>query len=121
MAVDCLLWLIQQPSVLICAREGAPRWQFKCYRCREALLPGQIIQFDHIHADIHGGPHEYQNLRPVHYDPCHKKKTKADVQANAKIKRLRGENKPRVRKRIPSRPMKSCAKALAKRQFQKKK
>lgn len=95
MAVDCLLhcW---GPS-------------FPCAICGEPLLPGQAIQFDHIHADVFDGPHEYQNLRPVHYDPCHKSKTKADIQANAKVKRILAD-KPSKRpmqnsgRTIPSRP-----------------
>ncbi len=78
LAVDCLLhrvigWYGQLP----------------CGLCRAPLLPGQEIQFDHIHADVHEGPHEYTNLRPVHAE-CHKRKTKADVQAKAKGDRLLG-------------------------------
>lgn len=78
MVVDCLLDRIQRSGhMLIC-------------ECGEPLLPGQQIQFDHIHGDGMGGPHEYQNLRPIHYDPCHKRKTKRDVAALAKVDRITG-------------------------------
>lgn len=71
MAVDCLLHL----AII------------KCGICHEQLKPVDDVQFDHHHAVVFDGPHEYLNLRPVHAE-CHKKKTKADVQANAKIKRI---------------------------------
>jgi 5-methylcytosine-specific restriction endonuclease McrA len=77
MAVDCLLWYVQQPGNLIVMHdqeEGGPFYVFKCYLCGKPILPGQTIQFDHLHATVHGGSHEYTALRPVHYDPCHKKK-----------------------------------------------
>lgn len=79
MAVDCLLWLVQQPDALLMLPRGMSLadghfFVFRCYLCREPILPGQTIQFDHLHAHVHGGPHEYKALRPVHYDPCHKKK-----------------------------------------------
>lgn len=84
MAVDCLLFTAFIGGFI-----------FRCKICGEELQPGQNIQFDHIHADVHGGPHEFENLRPVHYDPCHKKKTKADVQANAKVKRIQAGGRKR--------------------------
>lgn len=91
MAVDCILHRI--PGYV------------NCGICGVALRPGDNIEFDHHHAIIHDGPHEYQNLRPVHAH-CHKAKTKADVQANAKVKRIikkrAGITKPK--KSIPSRP-----------------
>ena len=96
MAVDCLLWRAW--------RETADM-VFFCDICGNALKAGQDIQFDHIHADVHGGPHEYQNLRPVHAE-CHKRKTKADIQANAKVKRILA-GKP------SKRPMKNSGKKLA--------
>ena len=71
MAVDCLLALAT----------------IECSICHEHLKSGEEIQFDHIHAIVHGGPHEYQNLRPVHAD-CHKKKTSRDIKDNAKVKRI---------------------------------
>lgn len=97
LAVDCLL------------DRFLPLGALPCAICGEPLKPGQDIQFDHVHADVHGGPHEYQNLRPVHYDPCHKRKTAQDIKDNAKVKRLRNP-KPSRRpmqlsgRKIPSRP-----------------
>lgn len=96
MVVDCLLW-----------RAGGP--VFTCGICNKVLLPEQEIEFDHIHADVHGGPHEYKNLRPLH-KTCHKAKTKTDVQANAKVKRLRGETKGRPKTKWLTRPLKSATK-----------
>lgn len=102
MAVDCLLY-----------RFGLEWHVIICTVCKTVLKPGDDIQFDHVHADVHNGPHEYQNLRPLHKD-CHKKKTKADVQANAKIKRIANPRKSK-------RPMKSGKTVWPKRKFQKRK
>ena len=76
MAVDCLLWFVK------CLYGPVP-----CYLCLRDITAAQDIQFDHAHAIVHEGPHEYQNLRPVHAE-CHKKKTARDIAANAKVKRL---------------------------------
>lgn len=92
MAVDALLY-----------RFGLERHVIICTVCHTVLRPGDEIQFDHTHADVHGGPHEYQNLRPLH-KACHKIKTRADVKANAKIKRIRGQNKTRPKAKIANRP-----------------
>lgn len=101
MAVDCLLYRVSL--------------QFgdylKCAVCKSRLLPGDDIQFDHHHAIVFEGPHEYQNLRPIHAE-CHKGKTRADVQANAKIKRLLNPKPSKHpmksgKKKIPSRPFRS--------------
>ncbi len=94
MAVNCLLDRIwsQFEAPLLCSVCGCP------------LLPEEKIQFDHIHADVHGGPHAWENLRPIHYDPCHKKKTKADTQAKAKGDRILGLTCTRPSRKIPSRP-----------------
>jgi 5-methylcytosine-specific restriction endonuclease McrA len=102
MAVDCLL-----------DRINSVFHGLTCAICGEYLLSGQDIQFDHIHADVHGGAHEYQNLRPVHAE-CHKTKTKADIQANAKVKRILAD-KP------SKRPMKSSGRKIPSRPFQKRK
>lgn len=106
MAVDCLLWLVQQ------FYEGHRAQLLHlgdiifCPICYTAILPEQDIQFDHRHADIFGGPHEYQNLRPVHAS-CHKKKTAQDIKDNAKIKRILGLTKTKPSKKIPARPFQS--------------
>jgi len=90
MAVNCLLHRA--------SREG---YSFICTECGEPCLPGQSIQFDHVHADAFNGPHEYQNLRPIHYDPCHKRKSKRDVGALAKIDRITGKTKGRTKRPWP--------------------
>lgn len=95
MAVDCLLDRTERQF-------GSP---LLCPACNEPLLPGQAIQFDHIHSDVLGGAHEYQNLRPIHYDPCHKKKTGRDVAAKAKIDRITGKTKTGPKAKIANRPM----------------
>lgn len=75
-----------------------------CSGCGQRLNPEDRIEWDHIHALVHGGDHHYTNLRPLHYE-CHKPKTKADIQANAKIKRIRGERKPKVKRSWPTRKL----------------
>lgn len=93
MAVDSLLY-----RFVLVTGEYLP-----CAVCGEPLKPGDDVQFDHAHSDVMGGAHEFQNLRPVHYDPCHKKKTKADIQANAKVKRIvcggRKKRGPKIKSR----------------------
>jgi 5-methylcytosine-specific restriction endonuclease McrA len=73
-----------------------------CLECYEPIQPCEAIQWDHRHATVHKGPHTYQNIRPVHTE-CHKRKTKRDVQANAKVKRIRGETCTRKGPPIKSR------------------
>lgn len=107
MAVDCLIHRLRVFG------------DIKCGICDDHLYALDNIQFDHHHAIIHDGPHEYQNLRPVHAE-CHKKKTKADVQANAKIKRIRGERKPRPKKAIPKRTFATGSKKIPTRKFPKR-
>lgn len=58
-----------------------------------------------------GGAHEYQNLRPIHYDPCHKAKSRRDVAALAKVDRIIGVTCNKTKKKIPSRPFQKRAKA----------
>lgn len=92
MAIACLIHMA--------AEEGHP---FFCLECGIELTPEDRIEMDHRQATIHSGPHDYKNIRPIHYD-CHKRKTGRDVAANNKIKRIRGERKPRPKRPIPSRP-----------------
>lgn len=101
MAVDCLLDRVGIPDNV---REVDGVLRFICQECGEPLLPGQAIQFDHIHADKLGGPHTYDALRPVHYDPCHKKKNGRDVAALAKIDRITGVTGNRRKVKIQPRP-----------------
>lgn len=78
-----------------------------CSECNELLLPGQNIQFDHTHSHAMGGAHEYHNLRPIHYDPCHKAKSKRDVAALAKVARITGVTKGRPKTKWPKQKLKS--------------
>ena len=89
MAVDCLLHrvIMQFGTPLIAISTG------------EELLPGMAIEFDHVQADVHGGAHEYENLRPLP-KKAHSRKTAKDIAANAKVKRLSSpKRKPRVKMR----------------------
>lgn len=105
MKIDCLLF----------------RYSITCGICGGEIYPGRPLEWDHVHALVHGGPHDFTNLRPVHAE-CHKRKTAQDVKANAKVKRLlgvtcngpkkkmqgQGFDKTRTRK-VPSRPMRRRA------------
>jgi 5-methylcytosine-specific restriction endonuclease McrA len=115
MAVDCLLhrFMCGTGNIYRISTDGIA---LVCGICKKILEPGQDIEFDHIHADIFDGPHEYQNIRPLH-KACHKKKTARDISANAKIKRLTGQTKGRPKKRwakgprLRSRPFYKAAKS----------
>ena len=70
-------------------------------QCGECAICGGKMDFrdceyDHIQALIHGGDNAPDNWRAVH-PACHKKKTKADVQANAKVKRISKGKRPSKR------------------------
>lgn len=95
LAVDCLLARFKQQTGVGLA----------CSLCGQELLPGQNIHFDHIHAVVFDGPHEYMNLRPIHFHPCHKEKTARDNKDNAKVKRIL-DPKP------SKRPMKSSGRKI---------
>lgn len=110
MAVDCFLYRIMQDDGTTLL-EDCLTSAFVCSICDDGILPGQNIQFDHIHADVFDGPHDYRNLRPVHAD-CHKSKTAQDIKANAKVKRLAN---PKPSKH----PMKSSGRPLTSRPFHK--
>lgn len=84
------------------------RYDITCAICGEPVLPETDIEWDHVHALVHDGKHSHFNLRPLHAD-CHKIKTKADIQANCKIKRILADKpskRPMVNsgRKIPSRP-----------------
>lgn len=106
MAVDCLLWRIGQPglTMVVVDPDNPDRIcaAFKCTECGDPILPGQTIQFDHTHADKRGGGHTFRDIRPIHYDPCHKRKSKRDVAALAKIDRITGKTKNGPKRKIPS-------------------
>jgi 5-methylcytosine-specific restriction endonuclease McrA len=101
MAVDCLLWIVENHIGTMF-----------CTMCQTPVRAGQDIQFDHIHADVFDGPHEYQNLRPLHAT-CHRKKSAQDVKDNAKIKRILA-NKP------SKRPMAKTGRKIPSRKFSKR-
>lgn len=88
MKIDCLFFR----SKITCAICDGTIWP-----------PRDEIEWDHVQALIHGGPHDFTNIRPLHAE-CHKLKTAKDIKANAKVKRLRGETKTGPKKKIPSRP-----------------
>ena len=69
-----------------------------CSICREPIRPGERVDWDHLHAEGLGGEHHWSNLRPLHHE-CHKRKTKADVQALAKIDRITGVTKGRPKRK----------------------
>ncbi len=96
MAVDCLLHRFNEECFAA----------LHCAVCRDPIVPGEAIQFDHIHSDVMGGPHEYQNLRPIHRE-CHKPKTKRDTQAHYKVKRIRGETKQKPKRKWPTRKLRT--------------
>jgi 5-methylcytosine-specific restriction endonuclease McrA len=57
-----------------------------CAVCGDEV-PADGTDFDHVRARCFDGEDHYRNLRPI-CTPCHKKKTKADMRALAKAKRL---------------------------------
>jgi len=69
----------------------------RCAECGEKLQPGNI-QYDHIHALVHGGGNETENFRAICTKPCHAKKTKADNRARHKENRITGKTKGRNKK-----------------------
>lgn len=66
----------------------------RCTVCGEKLQPGNIA-YDHIAALVHGGGNEIENYRAICADPCHKGKTRRDVQDRAKSNRITGKTKTR--------------------------
>lgn len=74
-----------------------------CVECVYPLLPGHRIEWDHRHAHALDGPHEVDNIRPVHYD-CHKGKTKRDVKAIRKADRIARGGRKRKGPPMKSRP-----------------
>jgi hypothetical protein len=76
----------------------------QCYKCAhcECSLITRPFQVDHIHRLDALGTHEPDNWQALCV-PCHAIKTKVDNREAKKGRRIRGENKPRVKKAIPSR------------------
>ncbi len=88
------------------------RYDIRCSECLCPLRSSDEIEWDHIHALVHGGAHEFLNFRPLHVD-CHRQKTRRDIAANAKVKRILAD-KP------SKRPMKSSGRKMPSRPFQKR-
>jgi 5-methylcytosine-specific restriction endonuclease McrA len=106
MAVDCLLDRFLSVGAVI-----------ECSVCKVVFQSGDNIQFDHIHSDAMGGEHSYKNLRPVHYDPCHKQKSAKDVAALAKVKRIISGGRKKRGPKLPSKPFPKTKRKLPTRKF----
>ncbi len=82
-----------------------------CIECGVAIFPTDDIEWDHAHAIVFDGPHEYTNIRPMHAT-CHTQKTIRDVKALAKVKRLEKKRNgvaEKPKRKIPSRPFRRKA------------
>lgn len=55
--------------------------------CNSEIRPGDIVEYDHIIADAFRPDNSLQNCQVLLY-ACHKAKTKRDVKAIAKAKRV---------------------------------
>jgi 5-methylcytosine-specific restriction endonuclease McrA len=74
---------------------------YKCAHCECSLIT-RPFQIDHIQRLDALGKHEPDNWQALCV-PCHAIKTKVDNREAKKGRRIRGDNKPRVKKAIPSR------------------
>lgn len=92
MKIDCLL-----------DRSNIYGGAVQCDVCFTRIIPGDRIEWDHVHPLCADGPHIYANIRPLHYD-CHKEKTKRDVALNAKAKRIASGGRKRKGPPMKSRP-----------------
>jgi 5-methylcytosine-specific restriction protein A len=83
-------WQGSTPDAAIPARVKLRIWERaggKCEITGRKLYPGDAHDFDHIVPLAMGGEHSESNLRLVSRD-AHREKTKADVTAIAKAKRV---------------------------------
>lgn len=76
--------------------------QIRCVHCGDPIEDPADTEWDHMHALCFDGPHSAENLGPAHVY-CHGLKSRADTRARAKIRRLRGDLKPKACKTIRSR------------------
>lgn len=79
-------------------------WRCTYKRLGDAEICGKDLrvvgfEVDHIQAVVHDGANDLSNYRAI-CPACHRHKSKLDVQANWKVKRLRGETKQRHKKKI---------------------
>lgn len=57
-----------------------------CHICNGVILPGiDRWEAEHVIMHVVGG----EEIKPAHYSPCHKLKTKSDVKKWSKAKRVR--------------------------------
>lgn len=77
--------------------------RLQCRICKDDLKPEDKIHWDHIHAEVFDGPHEWSNLRPTHA-ACNRAKGVKEHKANAKVDRILGLTCNGPKKQIPSRP-----------------
>jgi len=97
--IDCLL-----------ARANA-HGRLACAICDRLIFPGQVIEWDHIHAVCADGPHNYENLRPLHR-ACHTRKSALDIALNAKTKRIANGGRKRKGPKMKSRPFQKTHRKL---------
>lgn len=68
-----------------------------CPVCLGTLGTLKCLAFDHEHALARGGADDIDNVRAIHRDPCHARKTaKQDIPEAAKTKRLVRKNEAAV-------------------------
>jgi len=98
---------VQRYAITPVMKINAFLWRFtiNCRLCGNLLNPSDKIEWDHVQALIHSGPHDHTNIAPVHKE-CHFAKTALDVKANAKVKRIikKAAGQTKAKKPIPSRP-----------------
>ena len=70
----------------------------RCAKCREKVTLGNYA-IDHIQRLDALGAHELENWQLL-CTPCHAEKTKVDNFEAKKGRRIRGENKPRQKRKI---------------------
>ena len=74
---------------------------YKCAHCECSLIT-RPFQIDHIQRLDALGKHEPDNWQALCV-PCHAIKSRVDNREAKKGRRIRGDNKPRAKKAIPSR------------------
>lgn len=99
---------------------------FFCYRCKQAFVPWDDIEREHLTELALGGEDTPINCAYSHKD-CHAKVTNgtkattagSSKQRIAKMKRLTGETPKRKGRKIPSRPFPKGRRKMQSRGFQK--
>ncbi len=82
-------------------------WGGVCWFCRLPVpMDGPGVEYDHVTQLWMKGSDADEDIGPIHADPCHKLKTKADAGSRAKVKRLHKKatgEKPKFHRQIRSR------------------